>query len=221
LLTHLDFLEDQIGQLSANIARQIETMSAPPEDTPIHSGGSLGCKGTSLCAEDAPLLPTQAMAFWDTIPGVDQRVTEVMVAELGVDMSRFPDHRHAGAWVGFAPGNNESAGKHYSGRTTKGNPALRSVLIQAAWAASRSKGTYLSALYHRLAPRRGKKRAIVAVAHSILVAAYHMAKRREVYQDAGCNYFDQRRKDMVVSRLSRRLQKLGYSVVLTPQALAS
>jgi transposase len=154
------------------------------------------------------------------IPGVDRTAAQVMVAELGVDMSRFPDDRHLAAWAGLAPGNNESAGKHYSGRTTKGNPALRRMLIQAAWAASRSKGTYLSALYHRLAPRRGKKRAVVAVTHSILTSAYHMANRREAYQEAGGNYFGQRSKDAIVSRLSKRLQRLGYSVFLTPQAVA-
>lgn len=226
LLAHLDFLENQIGRLTANVVQQIETMSAPQEDPPILSGGSSGSEGTpsgaiwSTPAEEDPLLPTQAIALWDTITGVDQTVAQVMVAELGVDMSRFPDDRHVTSWAGLAPGNNESAGKHYSGRTTKGNPALRRVLIQAAWAASRSKGTYLSALYHRLAPRRGKKRAVVAVARSILTAAYHMANRREAYKDAGGNYFDQRSKDAVVSRLSRRLQRLGYSVFLTPQAAA-
>jgi transposase len=148
-------------------------------------------------------------------------VAEVLVAELGVDMSRFPSDRQVAAWAGLAPGNNESTGKHYSGRTTQGSPSLRRVLIQAAWAAVRTQGTYLSALYHRLAARRGKKRAIVAVAHSILTAAYHMALRGEVYQELGSNYFDERRKEAVVVRLSRRLEKLGFTVNLTPQAAAA
>jgi transposase len=144
-----------------------------------------------------------------------------IAAELGADMSRFPDDTHVAAWGGVAPGNNESAGKHYSGRTTKGSPALRRVLIQAAWAAVRTHNTYLSALYHRLAARRGKKRAIVAVAHSILVSAYHMALRGEVYQELGRNYFDERQKETIIMRLSRRLEKLGFTVKPTPQAAAA
>lgn len=224
LLVHLEFVEDQRDQVSSKIAQQIEAMSCLPED-PQPPSGTTSASATSASetpsstsSQEDPLLPDEAIALWDTIPGINQNVAEVMVAELGVDMSRFPNDGHAASWVGFAPGNNESAGKHYSGRTTKGNPALRRVLIQAAWAASRTKGTYLSALYHRLAARRGKKRAIVAVAHSILTAAYHMACRRETYQELGSNYFDERKKGDVVSRLSRRLQKLGYEVTLTPQA---
>lgn len=225
LLTHLDFLEDQLEQLSGQIVEQIETMSTPSEDPQPASGGApqptIVSLETSSSAptEMPPLSPSEAVAFWDTIPGVDQKVAQVMVAELGVDMSRFPNDRHAAAWVGLAPGNNQSAGKHYSGRTTKGNPALRLALIQAAWAASRTKGTYLSALYRRLAARRGKKRALVAVAHSILTSAYHMACRRQTYQEVGSNYFDERKKETVVFRLSRRLEKLGYTVALTPQAV--
>jgi transposase len=226
LLAHLSFLENQIEQLASKVVQQVEAMSGPREDQPKSSGGPLESEGASsgaVSSADAPkdpLLPTQAMALWDTIPGVDQTAAHVLVAELGVDMSRFPNDRHVAAWAGLAPGNNESAGKHYSGRTTKGNPALRRMLVQAAWAATRTKGTYLSALYRRLVARRGKKRAIVAVARSILISAYHMAIRREPYRDAGGNYFDQRMREIVVSRLSRRLEKLGYSVFLTPQAVA-
>jgi len=222
LLSHLDFLEHQLDQLCAEISQQIQSMSVPPEDPQPPSGGSSKPSEfettSSMPPEAGPLLPTQAVDLWDTIPGIDQTVAQVMVAELGVDMTRFPTQRHVASWVGLAPGNHESAGKHYSGRTTKGNPALRLALIQAAWAASRTKGTYLSALYRRLAARRGKKRALVAVAHSILTAAYHMACRRETYQEVGNTYFDERRKDVVVSRLSRRLEKMGYAVTLAPKA---
>ena len=232
LLVHLDFLEAQLSQLSDQIAQLIEAMSVPPKDPKPPSGESPAqsqAAASSKPAQASPLLPNQALALWDTIPGVNQTVAEVMVAEMGVDlpaplpsrqagMSRFPTHGHVASWVGLAPGNNESAGKHQSGRTTKGNPALRLALIQAAWAASHTKDTYLSTLYRRLAARRGKKRALVAVAHSILTAAYHMALGRETYQELGSNYFDQRKKQDVVSRLSRRLKKLGYNVALTPQA---
>jgi transposase len=223
LMSHLVFLEDQLSQVSDQIVQQIETMSAPVQE-PQHPCGTTGLSSTSSSeascepsCKDDPLQPDEAVALWDTIPGVDQRAAQVVVAELGVDMSRFPSARHAASWVGFAPGNNQSAGKHYSGRTTKGNPALRLALVQAAWAASRTKGTYLSALYRRLSARRGKKRALVAVAHSILTAAYHMACRRETYQELGSTYFDEYKKADVVSRLSRRLEKLGYDVALTPQ----
>lgn len=226
LLSHLDFLADQLDTLSAAIAQQIETMSAPPDDPPKGAPSTEAETPSETSPPSAPapgtsLSPTQLVDLWDTIPGVDQRVAEGMLAELGADMRRFPNDKHAAAWGGVAPGNNESAGKHYSGRTKKGSPALRRILIQAAWAATHTKGTYLAALYHRLAARRGKKRAIVAVAHSILVAAYHMALRGETYQELGGNYFDQCKKDTVVLRLSRRLEKLGYTVALTPQADAA
>ena len=223
LLGHIDFLEAQLSEVSNQITQLIEAMGVPPKDLQPPSEGSSKpahsqATASSKPVQDPPLLPSQAVDLWDTIPGVNQTVAQVMVAEIGVDMSRFPTHQHVASWVGLAPGNNESAGKHQSGRTTKGNPALRLALIQAAWAASRTKNTYLSALYRRLAARRGKKRALVAVAHSILTAAYHMALGRETYQELGSNYFDQRKKQDVVSRLSRRLTKLGYNVALTPQA---
>jgi len=109
----------------------------------------------------------------------------MIVAELGTDMRRFPSAAHAAAWAGLAPGNYESAGKHYSGRIRQGNAALRSGLVQAAWASSHMKDTYLAAQYRRLIARRGKQRAIVAVAHSILVIAYHMLRRHEPYHELG------------------------------------
>lgn len=227
LLTHLDFLAGQVDILSQAIAQQIEAMSGPSESDPPPTGNYPPAEDPAVDASPAErptpgnLSPQEAIRLWDTIPGVDRRVGEVLVAELGVDMSRFPSDRHVAAWAGLAPGNHESAGKQYSGRTTKGSPALRRVLIQAAWAAVRTHDTYLSALYHRLAARRGKKRAIVAVAHSILVSAYHMALQREVYQELGRNYFDERQKETVVLRLSRRLEKLGFTVNLTPQAAAA
>jgi len=115
--------------------------------------------------------------------------------------------------------NNESGGKRRSGRTKKGNSALRSGLLQAAWAASHTKDTYLSAQYHRLAGRRGKKRAIVATAHSILVISYHILKRQQPYQELGGNYFDERKKESVLHSLVKRISKLGYEVSLEPLAV--
>ena len=138
------------------------------------------------------------------------------MSELGTDMSRFPTSSHAASCSGLSPGNHQSGGKHYSGRTRKGNRALRSGLVQAAWAASRTRDTYLSAQYRRLASRRGNKRAIVAVAHSILVIAYHILDRQQPYQELGANYFDERRKESVLHRLMKRINNLGYQVSLEP-----
>jgi transposase len=156
----------------------------------------------------------EAILRLDTIPGVARESAEVIVAEIGIEMSRFPTAAHLAAWAGVAPGNHESAGKRLSGRTTQGNQALKKALTQAAWAASHTKHTYLSAQYHRLAARRGKKRALVAVAHSILVIAYHLIKNQEVYRELGSDYFDQRRPQATASRLVRRLERLGYQVNL-------
>jgi len=150
----------------------------------------------------------------DTIPGVDKKTAQVIIAELGIDMSRFPNAKHAASWAGLVPGKNESAGRNRSARTNKANRYLKSALVQAAHAAGRSKDNYLSAQYRRLAARRGKKRAAVAVAHSILVIAYHIIKRGTEYVDLGGNYFDQRKQETVQKQLIRRLEKLGLKVTV-------
>ncbi len=150
----------------------------------------------------------------DTIPGVARETAEVIVSEIGVDMSRFPTANHLASWAGVAPANHESAGKRLSGRTTKGNQALVTALTQAAWAASHTKNTYLSAQYRRLASRRGRKKAIVAVAHSILIIAYHLIHKQETYHDLGSNYFDRRNSEATAKRLVRRLEQLGYAIHL-------
>ncbi|MGA8033821.1 MAG: transposase, partial [Casimicrobiaceae bacterium] len=158
----------------------------------------------------------EAVKLLDTIPGVSQRIAEVIVSEIGSDMSRFPTADHLAAWAGVAPGNNESAGKRYSGTTRHGDRALTAALVQAAHAAARN----LSAQYHRRGGRRGKKRAIVAVAHSILVISYHIIQRKEPYRDLGGDYFDQRRPEATAKRLLKRLQHLGYDISRIEQPAA-
>jgi len=158
------------------------------------------------------------LARLQTVPGVGLRTAEVLMAEVGTDMSRFPSHGHLASWAGLCPGSNESAGKRKSGKTRKGSPWLRSALVEAAWAASHSKRTYLSAQYHRLAARRGGKRAVVAVAHTLLVIVYHLLNRGEAYTELGGNYFDERDRWQVERRLVRRLEALGYAVSLQPAA---
>lgn len=156
------------------------------------------------------------------IPGVGRRTVEQVLAEIGVDMSRFPSAGHLASWARICPGNNESAGKRNSGRAGHANPWLRSTLVQAAWAASRNRDTYLSAQYHRIAARRGKKRAIVAVAHSILVIIYHLLRDHSSYQDLGGNYFDERHRLNILRRAIYRIERLGYSVTIeAPQPVLS
>jgi len=156
----------------------------------------------------------EAIILLDTIPGVGRETAEIIVSEIGTDMSRFPSAGHLASWAGVAPGNNESAGKRRSAKTKKGNKLLRAALNQAAHAAARSKNTYLSAQYRRLAARRGKKRAIVALEHSILVIAFHLILRKEPYRELGGNYFDNRRPHATAHRLVKRLEQLGFSVSL-------
>jgi transposase len=150
-----------------------------------------------------------------TIPGVGKRAAETIVAEIGVDMSRFPTPGHLASWAGMCPGNNVTGGKSRSGRTTKGNLWLRDILVQCAWSAARTRDTYLAAQFWRLARRIGKKKAAIAVGHSILVAAWHILHDDVDYQDLGGDWFarkanDDHRRDHAI----RNLHDLGYQVTL-------
>lgn len=148
------------------------------------------------------------------IPGVNRCVAQALLAEIGTDMSHFPTAEHLASWAGLCPGTNESAGKRKSGRTTKGCRWLRRCLGQAAWAVSRSKDTYLSAQFRRITRRRGKKRAVIAVAHSILVIAYHLLKDNTSYGDLGPNHFDTRRAQRLKQYYLNRLNQLGFTVTV-------
>jgi transposase len=191
LLEQLEFLDKQVAEMEARIEEQLTQM---PEYL-------------------------EAIELLDTIPGVSRQLATMIVAEIGVDMSRFPSDRHLTAWAGVAPGNNETGGKRRSGKTRKGNRYLQRGLVLAARAAARKKHTYLRSLYYRLAARRGKSRAAVAVGRTILQAAYYMLKRGEVYHELGEHYLDRIDRERTSRRLIKRLQALGFDVAVQDQAV--
>jgi transposase len=188
LLGHLAYLEGQIDGFSARIE---------------------GCL--------RPVLSDEQFERLDAVPGVNRRTIEAVVAEIGTDMGQYPDEDHLSSWAGVCPGNEESAGKRKRSRTTHGNRWLRRALAEAAWAASRTKGSYLGAQYRRLAGRRGKKRALMAVAHSLLVIFYHLLKGPVAYRDLGADYFARLHPERLRRCLVKRLEALGYEVSLRPR----
>ena len=189
LLEQVEFLEGHIARLSARIA---EVLPAPF---------------------------AEAITRLETIPGVDRRAAQNLVAEIGADLKPFRSAGHLASWAGVCPGNHESAGKRRSGRTTKGNAWLRVTLVQCAWAASHTKGTYLAAQYKRLAARRGKKRALVAVGHTLLSIVYAVLKKKGTYQELGADYLDRQDQEKLTARLLKRLEELGVKVTVEPAAV--
>jgi transposase len=158
----------------------------------------------------------QILQHLETIKGVSRVTAWTLVAELGVNMEQFPTADHVASWAGVCPGNNESGGKRKSGKTRAGNRWLRRALCEAAWAAAHTKDNYLSTQFKRLAIRRGNKRALMAVAHTILRVAYYIIGRDGVYRELGADYFDRGREQQLTNRLVRRLEKLGHEVTLRP-----
>lgn len=195
LLDQLEQLEAAVARVSAEICEQIDESHDPFVKEAVH--------------------------LLQTIPGVGEHVAEVIASEIGTDMARFPNDQHLSSWAGMCPGNNESAGKRKSGKTTKGSNYLRAALTQSAWAASHSKATYLAAQYRKLARRIGKKRALVAVGHSILVIAYHILKNRASYQELGGDYFDRQNIESQRARYISKLQALGLKVSVEPLSEAA
>ena len=158
----------------------------------------------------------QAIELLCQLPGYSRRSAENVIAEIGNDMNQFPSEHHLASWAGICPGNHESAGKRKQGTTNKGSRWLRSSLVQSAWAATRKKGSYYQAQYRRLVGRRGKKRALIAVAHSQLIAIFHMLKYQTDYKELGSDYFDKLNITRLASYHTKRLKTLGYEVSLTP-----
>ena len=171
---------------------------------------------TRIEAAMAPF--AEAAALVQTMPGVAARAAQAILAETGVDMNLFPTPAHFASWARLCPGNHESAGKRQSTTTGKGATWLRATLQEAAWAAVRSKKSYYRALYHRLKARRGAKKAIVAVQHAMIVALWHMFKHRVAHHDLGADYFDRRHTARIRRHHVRRLEQLGYDVVLVEKA---
>jgi transposase len=216
-LATLDELEAGIERLSTEIATRLAPPDAPPADpgtpetpeTPETPGADPAAAGTPA---DDPV------ARLDTIPGVGRRTAEAILAEVGTDVRRFPTAGHLASWAGLCPGQDESAGKRRSGKTRKGSPWLRTLLVEAATAAARTKDTALQARYRRLAARRGRKRAIVAVAHAILVIAYHILKEGTCYRDGVDPAAAARARAARERRLVHGLERLGHQVTLRPAA---
>lgn len=188
ILAHLDYLEEAIGTLSG----RIEALLAP--------------------------FGREALAQLDAIPGINRRTAEVILAELGLDMSVFPTAAHVASWAGLCPGNNESAGKHKSGKTRKGSPWLRTALIEAALAAIRTRDCAFGARYRRVMRHRGHKKAVVAVAHALLVTAYHVLARGTAYREPGAGYYDQRNAQRLRRHAIDTLERQGFRVTLEPAA---
>jgi len=221
-LTLIENLDEAIRRVEEGIARRFSPPEPPggEENQPqlVPAAAPSEVESASSKPLSKPLSWQEAVQIIDQVTGISERVTQGLLAEIGLEMSQFPSAKHLASWVGICPGNQESAGKRLSGKTRKGNPHARRLLIQAAHAAAHSKNTYLSAQDRRIAAWRGPKRAAVAVGHSILVIIYHLLRDRTPYQDLGGNYFDEHDRQMVQKHLVRRLERLGYQVELQPRA---
>jgi transposase len=233
LYGHLKYLETLIGKLDVRIAALMSKASEPvppkPEDagplfakpTDPKEGASNGAAPEatgSNGAEASPLPFDEAVQLLMTIPGIKQRTAENILAEIGTDMRQFPSDRHLASWVGIAPGNNESAGKRLSGRTKKGNRWARRALSQAGWAAAHTKETYFASAYGRWAGRRGKKRAVVALGHSLLTTVYMMLKTKKPFAELGPHYLDRRNPEQMARHYVKRLEALGFKATLEKAA---
>jgi len=215
-LGHLDYLEEQIAlfdeQIKQHIRQQSVSVDSSDDATPDKEGAHQPAPSTPL----PPVAWVEAVILLDTIPGVGSASAEQLLAEFGADMSRFPDEAHMASWCKICPGNRASAGKRYSGKTGRGSRWIRPLLVQLALAAKKVKGSYPALLYRRLVGRRGHKRAIIAVAHHIVKAMYHVLLHHEPYREPAATHLDQQLKERKKARACRELVELGYRVTIEP-----